>query len=183
MTVKHAPSPYSPWVERCAPLIPPGGSVLDVACGTGRHVTLLARAGHRVTAIDRDISRLVSGEAIEAIKADLEGSNAWPLSGRMFDAVVVTNYLHRPLLPILIDSVNPGGALIYETFAHGNEKLGRPGNPDFLLRDGELLEAVAEKLSVVMYEAGRIDDPKPAIVQRIAAVKTETISPAIPRWI
>lgn len=183
MTARYVQPPFSPWVERCAPLIPSGGSVLDVACGTGRHVTFLARAGYRVTAIDRDISRFVSGEAIEAIKADLEGGNAWPLSGRMFDAVVVTNYLHRPLFPTLIDSVNPGGTLIYETFAHGNEKLGRPGNPDFLLRDGELLEAVAGKLSVVIYEAGRIDDPKPAIVQRIAAVRTETVAPAIPQRI
>ena len=183
MTARYVQPPFSPWVERCAPLIPSGGSVLDVACGTGRHVTFLARAGYRVTAIDRDISRFVYGEAIEAIKTDLEGGNAWPLSGRMFDAVVVTNYLHRPLFPILIDSVNPGGALIYETFAHGNEKLGRPGNPDFLLRGGELLEAVAGKLSVVIYEAGRIDDPKPAIVQRIAAVRTETVAPAIPQRI
>lgn len=184
MTAQAAPLPPSPWVERCAKLIPSGGTVLDVACGSGRHTDLLAAAGYRVTAIDRDTSRLVAGDGIDIVEADLEGSDPWPLPGRTFDGIVVTNYLHRPLFPVLIDSLSPGGALIYETFAVGNEDLGRPRNPDFLLRDGELLDAVAGKLSVVAYEAGRIDAPKPAIVQRIAAVRTgvgaATQAPAIP---
>lgn len=172
--------PPSSWVVRCAALIKPHGAVLDLACGSGRHADFLARAGYRVTAIDRDISRLVPGAGIDIVEADLEDGTPWPLPGRTFDGIVVTNYLHRPLFPILIDSLNPGGALIYETFAAGNENLGRPRNPDFLLRDGELFEAVAGKLSVVAYEAGRIDDPAPAIVQRIAAVRPGAATPAIP---
>ena len=172
MTTQAAPPPPSPWVERCAPLIPPGGTVLDVACGSGRHTNLFAAAGHRVTSIDRDTSRLVPRDGIDIVEADLEGGDPWPLPGRSFDGIVVTNYLYRPLFPVLIDSLSPGGTLIYETFAIGNEELGRPRNPDFLLRDGELLDAVAGKLSVVAYEAGRIDAPKPAIVQRIAAIRS-----------
>lgn len=180
MTTTPTLPPQSPWVERCAALIPPGGTVLDIACGTGRHTNLLAVAGHRVTAIDRDTSRLIPRTGIEIVEADLEGDNPWPLPGRTFDGIVVTNYLHRPLFPVLIDSLNPGGVLIYETFAIGNEHLGRPRNPDFLLRDGELLEAVAGKLTVVAYEAGRIHTPAPAVVQRIAAIKTAKEIPAIP---
>lgn len=180
MTNTPAPPPPSPWIKRCAALIPTGGTVLDIACGTGRHTDLFAVAGYRVTAIDRDTSRLVPRAGIEIVEADLEGENPWPLPGRSFDGIVVTNYLHRPLLPVLIDSLNLGGTLIYETFAIGNEQIGRPRNPDFLLGDGELLEAVAGKLSVVAYEAGRTDDPAPAIIQRIAAVKLTAEPPAIP---
>jgi len=180
MTTTPTLPPQSPWVERCAALIPPGGAVLDIACGTGRHTHFLAAAGYRVTAIDRDTSRLIPRTGIEIVEADLEGDNPWPLPGRTFDGIVVTNYLHRPLFTVLIDSLNPGGALIYETFAIGNEHLGRPRNPDFLLRDGELLEAVAGKLSVVAYEAGRTHAPAPAVVQRIAAIKTAKEIPAIP---
>lgn len=172
--------PPSPWVKRCAALITPGGRVLDVACGRGRHSDMLAAAGHAVTAIDRDISRLTPRPGVETIEADLEDGSPWPLAGRGFDCVVVTNYLHRPLLPVLIDSLNANGVLIYETFAIGNEQFGSPRNPDFLLRDGELLEAVAGKLLVIAYEAGRINDPAPAIVQRIAAIKTDTARAAIP---
>ncbi|MBT6285339.1 MAG: class I SAM-dependent methyltransferase [Rhodospirillaceae bacterium] len=180
MTAASSLPPPSPWVERCATLIAPGGTVLDIACGTGRHSNMFAATGHKVTAIDIDISRLIPRRGIEAIGADLEDGTPWPLPGRLFDGVVVTNYLYRPLFPILIDSLNPGGVLIYETFAIGNEHLGRPRNPDFLLHDGELLEAVAGKLVVIAYEAGRTDNPAPAIVQRIAAIKTETEMPAIP---
>lgn len=178
MTSASAPLPPSPWVERCAALIPTGGAVLDIACGTGRHTALLTRAGHPVTAVDRDTSRLVASAGTEVVQADLEGDNPWPLPGRAFDGIVVTNYLHRPLFPVLIDSLRANGVLIYETFAIGNEQLGRPRNPDFLLQDGELLDAVAGKLTVVAYEAGRIDDPAPAIIQRIAAVKTRRYSAA-----
>ena len=170
----------SPWVERCVALIPPGGTVLDIACGAGRHTEFFNGAGYQVTAIDRDISRLILHAGIEVVEADLEGRNPWPLPRRAFDGVVVTNYLYRPLFPVLIDSLNSGGVLIYETFAAGNEQLGRPRNPDFLLDDGELLDALVGKMSVIIYEAGRIDDPAPAIVQRVAAVKSRTERPAIP---
>lgn len=180
MTNTPVPTPPSPWVERCAALIPPGGTVLDIACGAGRHTNFFAGAGYQVTAIDRDISRLIVRAGIEVVEADLEGGNPWPLPRQAFDGVVVTNYLYRPLFPVLIDSLNSGGVLIYETFATGNEHLGRPRNPDFLLHDGELLDAVAGKMSVVVYEAGRIEDPAPAIVQRVAAVKSSTERSAIP---
>jgi SAM-dependent methyltransferase len=180
MTITSPPPRPSPWVQRCAALIAPGGSVLDVACGRGRHSDMLAATGHNVTAIDGDTSRLTPRPGIEIVEADLEDGSSWPLAGRMFDGIVVTNYLYRPLFPVLIDSLTPDGVLIYETFAIGNEHLGRPRNPDFLLRDGELLKAVEGKLRVIAYEAGRIDDPAPAIVQRIAAVKTDTGLTVIP---
>ena len=180
MTIASSLPPPSAWVKRCAPLTAPGGSVLDVACGKGRHSDMFAAAGHDVTAIDKDTSRLVPRAGIEIIEADLENGSPWPLAGHRFDCVIVTNYLYRPLFPILINSLNPGGVLIYETFAIGNEHLGRPRNPDFLLLDGELLEAVAGTLAVIAYEAGRIDDPAPAIVQRIAAIKKDRELPAIP---
>lgn len=162
--------PPSAWVERFAPLVPAGGPVLDLACGAGRHAALFTRLGHRVTALDRDVSRLSAESAAEIIEADIEGGEPCPLPGRGFDGIVVTNYLYRPLFPALIEALNPGGVLIYETFAAGNEKFGRPRNPDFLLRDGELLDVVAGKLRVVAYEAGIVEHPQPAAVQRIAAV-------------
>jgi SAM-dependent methyltransferase len=149
-------------------LIVPGGTVLDVACGTGRHLRLLASRGLRVTGVDRDAAALEHCAGLgEIIEADLE-AGAWPLSGRRFDAVVVTNYLWRPILPAIVAAVAPGGVLLYETFAVGNESLGRPRNPDFLLRHGELLSA-AHDLRVVAYEDGFADEP-PRQVQRIAAV-------------
>ena len=170
--------PPSAWIRRFAPLVLAGGTVLDIACGTGRHTALFASLGHQVTAIDRDISRLAARTGVEIIEADLEGENPWPLPGRQFDGIIVTNYLHRPLIPVLADSLTSGGVLIYETFAAGNERLGRPRNPDFLLRDGELLEALQDKLSVVAYEAGEVEVPAPAVIQRIAAVN-ETDKPAV----
>lgn len=162
-------SPPSAWVERFASLVVGSGTVLDIACGSGRHAALFARLGHRVTALDRDISRLADTAAIEVIETDLEDEKPWPLPGRRFDGIVVTNYLHRPLFPILVDSLAPGGVLIYETFALGNEKFGRPRNPDFLLRNNELLDAFAGKLTVVAYEGGVVNRPTPAVIQRIVA--------------
>lgn len=170
MTEPTPTSPVSPWVERFASLVPAGRSVLDLACGSGRHAAYFTGLGFRVTALDRDVSKLVPGTAAEVVEADLEGSDPWPLAGRRFDGIVVTNYLYRPLFPVLVASLNPGGALIYETFAVGNEKFGRPRNPDFLLREGELLEAVSGTLKIVAYEAGMVGGDNPAVVQRIAAV-------------
>jgi SAM-dependent methyltransferase len=169
--VRHDQAAPSPWIVRFASLVPAGGAVLDVAAGSGRHSTLFSLLGHKVVAIDRDTTALgaLSG-GIEVIRADLENGGPWPLGTKRFAGVVVTNYLHRPLFGYLVDAVAPGGALIYETFAVGNERFGRPSNPDFLLKPGELFDAVRGRLRVVAYEDMQVDTPKPAMVQRIAAV-------------
>ena len=128
----------SAWVVRFAPRIREGDIVLDLAAGSGRHARYLRKLGHRVVAVDVDVSRLADladDEAVELVEADLENAD-WPFAGRRFDGIIVTNYLHRPLLPVLAESLTPGGVLIYETFAEGNEKYGRPSNPAFLLREG-----------------------------------------------
>jgi SAM-dependent methyltransferase len=163
----HASLDPSAWVTRWSALLPPDATVLDVACGGGRHLRWLAGLGHRVTGIDRDVSALASllGQA-ELIAADLE-AGPWPCEGRRFDAVVVTNYLWRPLFPALRQSLAPGGLLIYETFAAGNESFGRPSRPEFLLQPGELLDRCAG-LRIVAYEDGFLDAP-PRFVQRVVA--------------
>lgn len=165
----------SRWVQRWSHLVAPGASVLDVACGSGRHVRWFAQRGARVTGVDRDAQALAAlragpHAAAEVVVADIE-RGAWPFAGRGFDAVVVTNYLWRALLPTLVASVAEGGALIYETFARGNASVGRPSNPDFLLEPGELLRAAAG-LRIVAFEDGFVDDDGgPRFVQRIAAVR------------
>ncbi len=171
MNIAHCDVAVSPWVVRWAGLIPKPGNVLDVACGAGRHARWLLAAGYRVTAVDRDLGAVADLAATPGItlrEADLEVA-PWPFSAREFEAVVVTNYLHRPLFASLLDVLKPGGLLIYETFAVGNERLGKPSNPAFLLRPGELLQAVAGKMRVVAYEDVYVDLPKPAMVQRICA--------------
>ena len=152
-----------------AGLIAPNATVLDVAAGRGRHSRFLAERGHKVTALDRDTSALAPHPDIEIVQADLEDGSPWPLPGRTFGAVVVTNYLHRPLFAALLDAIAPGGVLLYETFMEGNERFGRPSNPAFLLKDGELLDLARGRLSVTAYEARMISEPKMAMVQRIAA--------------
>ena len=170
-----APSPApSSWIVRHAALVPGlarGAQVLDLACGHGRHVRFLTARGARVTAVDRDAAALESLRELgaECLAADLE-AGPWPLTGREFDAVVVTNYLWRPLLPRIIASVASGGVLLYETFAHGNASVGKPSRPDFLLKPGELLDAVRPTLRVVAYEDGFLEAPA-RFVQRIAAVR------------
>ena len=171
MTIDRKKSPPADLVLRFTPAIRVGGTVLDVACGSGRHTRYLSDRGFRVTAIDRDVSAVSDVVDAEILEADLEDGSPWPVAGRRFDAVIVTNYLFRPLFPMLIDSVGEGGVLIYETFATGNERFGRPRNPDFLLRPGELLQAVSGELSVLGYQAGTVNRPAPAVVQRIAAMR------------
>jgi SAM-dependent methyltransferase len=163
----------SPWIVRWSHLLQPGGSVLDVACGSGRHATWFAGRGHAVTAIDRDLSGVqdLAGN-VALVQADIENA-PWPLlfngAPIPFNAVVATNYLWRDLLPTLVASVAPGGVLLYETFAQGNETVGRPSRPDFLLRSGELLE-VCNGLHIVAYENGTLENPS-RFVQRIAAIR------------
>ena len=172
----HGDEPASAWVRRWSHLAPAGGSVLDVACGRGRHARWFHSLGHRVTALDRSAEALAAiglpAERFETVLADIEGG-PWPLAGRQFDAVVVTNYLWRPLLPTLLGSLAPGGVLIYETFAAGNETVGKPSRPDFLLQPGELLQ-LCQSLRTVAYEDGfetALAGTTARFVQRIAAVR------------
>ena len=165
----HAVAPPSDWIVRWTPLLPPGAQVLDVACGHGRHVHWLAAAGHSIVAIDRDAALLVPLAGLATtLLADLE-TDPWPLPGRTFDAVVVTNYLWRALFPALKAAVAPGGLLIYETFAQAHAALGRPRRPEFLLRPGELLDLLrdgdgrsstaaspSERWHVIAFEEGRL---------------------------
>jgi SAM-dependent methyltransferase len=170
---EHAsPLAASAWVLRFAPLIRPGAEVLDLACGSGRHARALAAAGHRVLGVDRDalsLQPLRGLPGVRTLQADLENA-PWPLRQR-FGAVVVTNYLWRPLLPHIVHSVDEGGVLIYETFAQGQQTVGRPAREQFLLRPGELLEAVRGELRVVAFEDGFQAVPRPAFLQRICAVR------------
>jgi SAM-dependent methyltransferase len=166
-------APASPWVCRFAPLIRPGGEVLDLACGQGRHTRWLAGAGYRVEAVDSDagcLATLTGRPGITTRLADLE-SAAWPYLGRQFDGIVVTNYLWRPLLPSLISSLADGGVLIYETFMVGNERFGSPRNPAYLLRPGELLDVIRRRLQVVAFEQGEVELPREAMVQRLCATR------------
>ena len=164
----------SAWVRRFVPLIRAGGRVLDLAAGGGRHTRLLLDMGCAVTAVDRDVSQLqqFAGTRCTVLELDLEAGDptaAMTALGHDYDGVIVTNYLHRPLFPMLAAALAPGGVLIYETFAVGNERLGRPRNPDFLLWPGELLDAFAG-LTAVAFEQGEVDMPRPAVIQRLAAV-------------
>jgi SAM-dependent methyltransferase len=173
-----SPSVLSPsdWIVRWTHLIKPDASVLDIACGSGRHLQWFAQRGHAVTGVDRDLSATqLMNAALTLVEADIE-NHAWPLTHNgapePFDAVIVTNYLWRPLLPTVLASLAPGGVLLYETFAVGNETLGRPSRPDFLLKTGELLE-ICKDLHIVAYEHGILQNP-PRFVQRIAAVRLAT---------
>jgi SAM-dependent methyltransferase len=168
-TDAHPNLPPSNWVRRFADMIPKNGSVLDIACGAGRHSRFLAAMGLNVVAVDRDVTVFVDPpDNVTLIQADLE-THPWPFDQREFAGVIVTNYLHRPLLPLIVSSVACDGLLIYETFAVGNEKFGRPSRADFLLQPGELLNTVHDKLEVIAYENIFVSDPKPAMVQRISA--------------
>ena len=171
----------SRWVSRFAPLVPKG-RVLDLACGGGRHARWMAGLGHAVLAVDRDVAALAAsaGERIATLRFDLEAADAsghsdWPLKPAQWSGIIVTNYLHRPLIDALMQSLAPGGVLIYETFAVGNGQFGKPSNPDFLLAPGELLALIGRdaSLRVIAYEDGYISEPKPAMVQRICALRAD----------
>lgn len=157
----------SPWVVRWAPLIA-RGPVLDVACGDGRHARLFAARGLQVVAVDRQARALP--KEISFVEADLESGEPWPFAGQRFGGIVVTRYLHRPLFPHLRDCLAEQGALIYETFMAGNERYGKPSNPDFLLHPGELLEAFSG-LGVVAFEQGTLTGSRPAVMQRICVIR------------
>ena len=173
----------SAWVARFAGLIP-AGEALDLACGAGRHSRLLAAQGHPVLAVDRseDMLALAAGDGVRSMCIDLEtgdSAQSWPFETNRFAGLVVTNYLHRPLWPFLVDCLAENGVLIYETFARGNEQFGKPSNPDFLLARGELLDVAREYgLQVVAYEDGYVAVPKPAMVQRICMIKPGKDAPA-----
>ena len=145
---------------------------MDVASGAGRHARLLAQMGYRVEAVDRDpvvLEQLTGEPTIQTRVADLE-NGAWPYPTGSFDGVIVTNYLHRPLFTALLQALRPNGVLIYETFMAGNERFCKPSNPDFLLQSHELFDRVNGHLTVVAFEQGVVEAPKPACVQRICAV-------------
>jgi SAM-dependent methyltransferase len=162
----------SDWVVKHAVRIQKNGRVLDLACGSGRHALYLAACGWQVVAVDRDVE-ILRGQKLPAeislIEADVENA-PWPFGEKEFDAIIVTNYLHRPLFSKMIAALKTDGILIYETFAIGNEKFGKPNNPDFLLQPGELLEAVRSKMRVIAYEDDYVELPKPAMIQRICAI-------------
>ena len=175
----------SPWVRRFAPLVAEGGQILDLACGGGRHARLFLEQGHRVLCVDKNtdaVADLSTNPKIEILTLDLETDapvfdGDGPLAGRTFDGIVVCNYLFRPHLHALIDVLAPGGLLIYETFARGNERFNRPRNPDHLLKSGELLDLVKDRLQVVAFEHGLIETgPLPGVKQRLAAVNNLGVS-------
>ncbi|WP_322029764.1 class I SAM-dependent methyltransferase [Paraburkholderia sp. J76] len=178
-SLAHGLSEPSRWVRRWAHLIAAGGTVLDVACGAGRHARWLAARGHPVAALDRDAAALATLKdvaGVATVECDLEGA-PWPLAAHAcFAAVVVANYLHRPLMPRLIEALAPGGVLIYETFAQGNETVGKPSNPAFLLAPGELLAVCTPALRVIAYQDGFLSQPREAYIQRICAVREKTPS-------
>jgi len=159
----------SSWIERHTPLISRSGPILDIAAGRGRHTRYLLKKGHSVIAVDKNLSYLrdIKAPRLSIIQVDLETKGSWPFKKNMFAGVVVTNYLYRPLFEPIIASLAQGGFLIYETFAQGNEKFGKPNNPDYLLEPGELIRATLNKLHIIAYEDLFVEQPRPARIQRI----------------
>ena len=171
--MSHVSLAPSDWVRRWAPLVP-RGEVLDLACGQGRHARLFASLGHRVSALDRDREALAALDGVPGVgtvRADLEDGSLWPFEPGRFKGIVVANYLYRPLFRHLIEALAPRGVLIYETFMAGNERFGKPSNPEFLLAPGELLASFARELTVAAFEQGRVARPKTAMVQRLCALR------------
>ena len=165
--------PASPWIVKFAPLIPNKGLVLDLACGSGRHAKWLAQQGYQVDALDRDPIATTSMQGMDGIRVtitDLETAEL-PNFEHSYDGIIVSRYLHRPLLTMLATILNPSGILIYETFMRGNERYGKPSNPDFLLIPDELLNTYSPLLNIISFEQGDVKEPKPAVLQRICAQK------------
>lgn len=163
----------SSWVIKHAPLIRKGGQVLDLACGNGRHAIWLARHGYRVEAVDCDaqvVKEMLGMDNISVTVTDIEAGE-WPITDQRYDGIVVSRYLYRPLLSTLAQMLNPGGVLIYETFMVGNERYGKPSNPDYLLLQDELLSFYATLLKINSFEQGEEHNPRPAVMQRICATK------------
>jgi SAM-dependent methyltransferase len=180
MSHDHAASPAnpSPWVLRWAHLAQPGGRVLDLASGSGRHARFFAARGYEVTACDVDpaaLAGLAGVPGVTALQANLENGSPWPFEPGRFDAVIVCNYLHRPLFPAIAEALAPDGVLVYETFMIGNERYGKPSNPRFLLGRDELLAAFGERLMVAGFEQGLLEREKPALIQRLCAVRSEAL--------
>jgi SAM-dependent methyltransferase len=177
MTTSFSEAPPSAWVQRFAHLIPQSGEVLDLACGRGRHSRLLAGLGHQVEAVDRDPQACVLLQDVRGVsvrQCDLETGH-WPYQGRSFAGIVVTNYLFRPRLDLLLASLDDPGILIYETFMVGNERYGKPSNPEFLLRSQEMLGWVATRgWRVLAFEEGYVKSSRPAMVQRLCAARGAT---------
>ena len=180
MTTHQIMDVASPWVRRFAGLIPPQSRVLDLACGGGRHARYAASLGHSVLAVDKDVSALSANpsQTIHCLSFDLELSHSashpdWPLVRNQFGGIIVTNYLHRPLMGDLLLSLHVGGVFIYETFAQDNGLFGKPSNPDFLLIPGELLSLASSnpEFHVLAFEDGYVSQPKPAMVQRICLIR------------
>jgi SAM-dependent methyltransferase len=178
-------SQISPWFERFEPLLP-DGLILDLACGAGRHSRHLHGMGRQVLAVDRDVQALsaLQADGIATFCHDLESTDAgfsWPFEAAKFAGIVVTNYLHRPLFPWMLDSLTDHGILIYETFALGNEKFGKPANPAFLLQPGELIWQLQSNprvsMHLIAFEQGLTRYPKEAVIQRVCACRLDSGSP------
>jgi len=177
---KHTTQTPSPWIARFAPLIFPGGEVLDLACGAGRHARLLASMGYRVEAVDRDAEALAALAGVENVVtrcADLE-NGPWPYHGYGFDGIVVSRYLWRPLFPYLFGAINEGGILVYETFMEGQQRYGKPENPAHLLRVSEMLTLMHKRFTVIAFEQGESPGAsgQPQVMQRICVRRGPPIS-------
>ena len=168
----------SRWLQKYSSLMPNSGPILDVAAGSGRHTVYLLDKGHIVVSIDRDVSRLayLKNPHLSVAQVDLEVPHSWPFKSGAFAGIIVTNYLHRPLFPRIIDALAAGGLLVYETFSQGNEKFGKPSNPDYLLEPGELLRVTLDHLHVIAYEDLTVHQPKSARTQRICAARRPYIN-------
>ena len=166
----------SHWIMQQAKGWPNGAKLLDFAAGRGRHSCALSNTfpgRFNILAADNNRPALKALAAkcpsVKTLHTDLENMNIWPFEEDNFDVVLVTNYLFRPRLPALFRLVGKGGFLAYETFADGNAAYGRPKNPNFLLNEGELPASLTDDFLILDYFHGKIDQPRPAIIQRLAA--------------